>query len=85
MMHWSGGMGGWGMLFMTVSNLLVWGLLVAGIVVLVRHVGRSSRSEAPAPGLTAPRQILAERFARGEIDAEEYGRRVAVLTDATPT
>ncbi len=50
MMHWSGGMGGWGMLFMTVSNLLVWGLLVAGIVVLVRHVGRSSRSEAPAPG-----------------------------------
>lgn len=31
----------------------------------------------------APEQLLAERFARGEIDEDEYRRRLAVLRDAT--
>ncbi|NJC72442.1 hypothetical protein HC031_22375 [Planosporangium thailandense] len=70
------GMGGWGYLFMIVSSLLFWGLLITGIVVLVRHVG-GSRST----GVTAarPEQILAERYARGEIDDEEYRRRLDTL------
>ncbi|MEU6537714.1 SHOCT domain-containing protein [Streptomyces sp. NPDC047000] len=29
-----------------------------------------------------PEQLLAERFARGEIDEDEYRRRLAVLRDA---
>ena len=38
MMYWGNGMGGWGMALMTVSNLLFWGVLIAGVVVLVRYL-----------------------------------------------
>jgi hypothetical protein len=31
-----------------------------------------------------PRLILAERYAKGEIDDEEYGRRLSMLTYGTP-
>jgi putative membrane protein len=35
---------------------------------------------APAPGhAAAPEQILAERFARGEIDEDEFHQRMATL------
>jgi putative membrane protein len=35
---------------------------------------------APAPGhAAAPEQILAERFARGEIDEDEFHQRMAAL------
>jgi hypothetical protein len=50
-MNWGNGMSGWGMLLMTVSNLLFWGLVIAGIVLLVRHVGRAGQ-----PGSRAHRQ-----------------------------
>jgi putative membrane protein len=33
----------------------------------------------PAPMMTAPEQILAERYARGEIDEPEYRTRLSVL------
>jgi len=36
MMYYGNGMGGWGMVLMTVSSLLFWGLVIAGIVALVR-------------------------------------------------
>lgn len=69
---------GWGWAAMTLSMLLFWGLLIALIVVLVREQGR------PAPHRygprVAPEQLLGERFARGEIDEEEYRRRLTMLT-----
>jgi len=43
--------------------------------VLVRYLGRSGRPGARSTAET----ILADRFARGEIDAEEYRRGVGVL------
>ena len=39
MMYYGPGMGAWGYLLMTVNMLLFWGLVIAGIVVLVRYVG----------------------------------------------
>ena len=82
-MHWGNGMGGWSMLLMSVSGLLFWGLLIAGIVVLARslaHVGRPGLGRGQMP---APQQVLADRFARGEIDEEEYTRRLQVLHTAS--
>jgi putative membrane protein len=39
----------------------------------------------PAPGhAAAPEQILAERFARGEIDEDEFHQRLATLRAAAP-
>jgi putative membrane protein len=39
----------------------------------------ANHARAPCPGRSRPEQILAQRFARGEIDEEEYRRRVAVV------
>ncbi|GAB1688640.1 SHOCT domain-containing protein [Krasilnikovia sp. M28-CT-15] len=83
MMYWGTGMGTWGMTLMTISSLLFWGLIIAGIVVLVRYLSRDLRPVGPAPGATTPQQILAERFARGEINEAEYTSRLHRL-DAPP-
>ncbi len=84
-MYWGNGMGGWGIAFMTVSNLLFWGLVIAGVVALVRYTGRGPHPAAPTDQRTTPQQLLAERFARGEIDEDEYTRRVQVLGGAAST
>src|SRR2546429_62666 len=63
MMYWGNGMGGWGMVLMTISSLLFWGLVIAGIVALVRYAGRSSHVGAPPGDRPTPQQVLAERFA----------------------
>ena len=77
-MYWGNGMGGWGMALMAMSNLLFWVLVIAGVVVLVRYTRSSEPTQASAETAT-PQRILAQRFARGEIDEEEYTRRLAVL------
>lgn len=38
----------------------------------------------PPPGMVTPEHILAERFARGEIDEQEFRQRMAVLRGAGP-
>jgi putative membrane protein len=85
MMYWGNGMGGWGMALMTVSTLLFWGLVIAGIVALVRYTGRSAARGGSTADTATPQRILAERFARGEIDEDEYTRRLAVLGGAAKT
>jgi putative membrane protein len=75
MMYWGNGMSGWGMVLMSVSGLLFWGLIIAGIVWLVRSTGRGGQPGA----LATPTQVLADRFARGDIDEDEYTRRLHVL------
>ena len=79
MMYWDDhGMTGWGTGLMIVSMLLFLALLAVGAFALVRYLGR--------PGLVArnghrptPEQLLAERFARGEIEPDEYRSRLATL------
>lgn len=83
MMFWYGnGMAGWGYAVMTVSIVLFWGLVILGVVALIRYLARPSQrsdeGERAAPRPT-PEQLLAERFARGEIDEREYQDRLAAL------
>ncbi|WP_167455382.1 SHOCT domain-containing protein [Amycolatopsis kentuckyensis] len=75
MPYWyhSGAMGWFGGVGMLVLLALVLATLVALVVVLAR------RGPQPEPGGTA-RRILDERFARGEIDQEEYEQRRDALT-----
>lgn len=92
MMYWNGhGMNGWGIGLMTVSMLLLWALLIVGVVALGRYVVQASEhrpfppsSGTPAPERPTPEQLLAVRLARGEIDPDEYGRRLDVLRDNPP-
>jgi len=86
MMYYGPGTGAWGYLLMTVNMLLFWGLVIAGIVILVRYPGRSGLAASGQPGQhTRAEAILAERFAQGEIDEEEYRRRLKVLRGAPPS
>ena len=78
MMWWYGpGMNSWGYGLMTVSMVLFWALVIFGGVALVRYLGRDERVTAGRP---TPEQILAERFARGEINEDEYQHRLDLLT-----
>jgi putative membrane protein len=65
--------GGWMGFWMT-----LWG--IGGLVLLLLFVWLVARIAAgsPAAPLETPEQILKRRYARGEIDSEEYERR---LTD----
>ena len=65
---------GAGMMFGPVLWLLVLGLVVAGIIWLVRRTDG-------APHANAARTALDMRFAKGEIDAEDYAARKKMLAD----
>lgn len=83
MMYWYGsGMSGWGYALMTISMVLFWGAVIVGIVALVRYVGRGEQQAPAPPSPQVPERLLAERFARGEIDEDEYQRRLAALRGA---
>ena len=43
-----------------------------------------SRAKRARPHPVDAEQVLAERFARGELDEEEYGRRLSVLRVGPP-
>jgi putative membrane protein len=65
---------------MTVGNLVLWAVIILGVVALLRH---RPRSGATGPRPTAE-EMLAERFARGEIADDEYRQRLDVLRGSSP-
>lgn len=64
-----------GWVVMLVIMLLFFAMLVAAAVLAVQ----ASRRHPEPPKADQAERLLAERFARGEIDAEEYQRRSALL------
>ena len=69
---WGSGMffgGPFGMLMMFVF----WGLVIYGIFYLISRVARPSAEIVRKE--ETPLEILRKRYARGEIDAEEFARR----------
>jgi putative membrane protein len=76
-----GGMGAGGWVVMTLVMLAFWALVAFGVVALFRS-GRSTTSSGGAAPQPSPEQLLDERFARGEIDADEYQARRSVLRAA---
>lgn len=65
---------GWGGMWLgPIFMIALLALFVAAIVALVRWVGGSSGDGAER--VRTAREILDERYARGEIDREEYQRR----------
>jgi putative membrane protein len=71
---YSGHMDGWGWggwLAATVMMLILFGGLAAIVIAIVRRPAGVSQE--------TPERILSERFARGEIDEDEYQRRRRTL------
>ncbi|MBL7493731.1 hypothetical protein I6A60_33745 [Frankia sp. AgB1.9] len=95
MMYWHDGhgMGGWAWFAMSLGTLLFWAVLIIGAILVVRALthtgdrGRSPTSPPAGPAATggppgpSPDQVLADRFARGEIDENEYRARLATLRE----
>jgi putative membrane protein len=79
-MMWGYGTGWGGWLLMALVMVAFWALVVFGIVALFRGPVRPGPRRADG-GRDAQR-ILDERFARGEIDAEEYRSRQSLLPPA---
>ncbi|MFF7408834.1 SHOCT domain-containing protein [Streptomyces lydicus] len=90
MMWYDGGWGWGGWFFMAMIMVLFWALVIAGVVALVRyltsghngHPGGPPPSSGEAGGVgRRAEDLLAERFARGEIDKDEYKRRITLLRE----
>lgn len=79
MMGWGGGW--YGMMFGPLFMILMLAAVIAVAVLLVRWLGGAWQGAAPhhMPPGRAPLDILKERFARGEIDKEEFDQRRRVL------
>jgi len=78
MMWWYGsGISGWGMAVMMIGNVLFWAVVILAGVALIRYLTVGNRTVGPRP---TPEELLAERFARGEIDEQEYRTRLDTLT-----
>ena len=80
MMGW-GGCGGYGMgIAGSLFILVFWGLIIVGLVLVVRWLWDHGRSGTGAGVGDTPLDILRRRYARGEISKEEFDRMKQDLT-----
>jgi uncharacterized membrane protein/Zn-dependent protease with chaperone function len=84
--HW--GWGSW--ILTTLTTVVFWALVITAVVLLVRYLLSLSQRTAGtthAAGASNAEQVLAERYARGDIDDDEYKRRLELLRQnmASPT
>jgi putative membrane protein len=82
-----GMMGGYGIMgwFGGIFTIVVWILIIVGLVLLIRWLVQTTRSEPGASagaGASTSRalEILRERYARGEIDKAEFEEKKKDLT-----
>ena len=64
----------WGMGFGWISMILFWGLVILAIAALAKWLMQQP-SSGGSPRDKTPLQILQERYARGEIDRQEYEQK----------
>lgn len=72
---------GFGFGFGWLAMVLFWVFMVAGIAWLVLALGRSTQDRGQDRGRGA--SILAERYARGEIDTQEYQARKTAIEEVS--
>jgi putative membrane protein len=74
-----GAMGWGGMILGPIMMIVFIALIVGAVVLVIRWTGLGGSSAAG--GANKARHILDERFARGEIDKDDYEERKRVLSD----
>jgi putative membrane protein len=73
---WGTGTGWWGFIPM----LLFWGLIIAGVVFLIKLLARNkTRGGSGDSDNSRPLGVLKERYAKGEITKEEFGQMKKVI------
>lgn len=78
MFWYSNHMNGWGWVLMIFAMVAFWGLLIS-VIFSIRPWGGRPGSPGQVPVPSTPEQLLAGRFARGDIDEPEYTGRLAAL------
>ena len=77
---WDGGGWGWASwLFMAMMMVIFWGAVIVAVIAFVRYSGHGHEPPPAGDGKDQALRILDERFARGDIDAEEYTQRRDLL------
>ena len=66
---------GWGPGFGWIVMILFWLLIIAGLIAIVKWLVGTADTSASTPPAKTARQILEERYARGEIDREEFEQK----------
>jgi putative membrane protein len=83
-MMWGDHMGGFGLFFGPLFLIILVVAIAAAVVILMRTFGTTGASNQPA-GLERSEgnalDILKERFAKGEIDADEFNERKRLLSE----
>ncbi len=60
------------MIFMGIGMFLFWGALILLPVLLVKGLFQSSQARSKNNPVETPKQILEQRYARGELTREQY-------------
>jgi putative membrane protein len=79
MMWYGAGWGGW--IMMSLLVLLFAGGLIAAVELTARALGADTRARGGASVVRRPAELLTERFARGEIDEDEFRQRMTLLRE----
>jgi len=73
---------GWGhMAFGSLMMVAFWGLVIFLIVLVVRRIGGGSSEGTAATSKNPALEILQERFARGDIEKDEFENRKQLLSN----
>ncbi|MDA8341117.1 MAG: SHOCT domain-containing protein [Actinomycetota bacterium] len=67
----------WEWLVMAIPMFFIWGVLAWGILTFLGS--RRFRESHAIPDRSEPEEILARRFAAGDIDEAEFDRRIEIL------
>lgn len=83
---WNGGWGWGGWILMTLVMVVFWGLVITAVVLTIRYLAGEGGHHDRVGGRSAQtggraEDVLAERYARGEIDDDEYRRRVTLIRE----
>ena len=76
------GWGGW--IVMMIVMIVFWGSVITAGVLAIRYLagaGAGVQRNRPTSVSTKAEDVLTERFARGEIDEDEYRRRMATIRE----
>jgi putative membrane protein len=83
MMMYGNNTWGWiGWILMSFGMVAFWAVVITAIVLAVRWlIDQRGNTSASVTGQSRAEDLLAERFARGEIDDNEYRKRLALLRE----
>lgn len=76
------GVGGW--IMMGLVMVVFWGVVITLVVLAVRYFTSDRGGNAgpqQGPRVNRAEELLAERFARGDIDEDEFRRRMTLLRE----